>query len=61
MPQNPQRVLEGFVCPSCQATSYEPVTVASAFDKELETGVYRCSECNFGFLNPERYTKHKPA
>jgi predicted RNA-binding Zn-ribbon protein involved in translation (DUF1610 family) len=48
---------EGFVCPSCGATSYDAITVPSVFEEEIPTGVYRCAECSFGFLNPERYTK----
>jgi DNA-directed RNA polymerase subunit M/transcription elongation factor TFIIS len=51
--------LEGFVCPSCQSATYEAVTIPTAFTPEHETGVYRCSRCGFGFLDPARYVKPK--
>jgi DNA-directed RNA polymerase subunit M/transcription elongation factor TFIIS len=49
--------IEGFECPSCGAKNYDAVTIPTAFEQQIPTGVYRCAECSFGFLNPERYVK----
>jgi hypothetical protein len=48
---------EAFACPACRGRDYEPVTVSSEFDTLFETGVFRCTKCRFGFLNPQRYFK----
>jgi hypothetical protein len=54
-------VIEGFECPSCRATTYEAVTIDTLAGGPQPTGVYRCAECRFGFLNPERYVKRPHA
>jgi hypothetical protein len=55
--QKPPVRVEGFVCPSCGGTSYETIDVPRAFEEAVETGLFRCSACNFGFLSPQRYAR----
>ena len=47
-----------FYCPVCDASSYEPVVVERSTGEPYPVGIYRCAECNFSFVHPERYQDH---
>ncbi len=54
--------VDGFSCPVCLGSSYEAIELPTYGDNRYaETGMYRCSGCGFGFLNPQRYIKQSPA
>jgi transcription elongation factor Elf1 len=39
-----------FYCPLCNHTEYEPLLA-----ERTAIGVFRCRQCNFGFVDPRKY------
>jgi hypothetical protein len=45
-----------FCCPLCERDKYEPV-MGQHTGKPFHTGIYRCTNCRFGFADPARFAE----